>query len=255
MIFSTHKTQTHKPQRPEDLHPEDLQGTTLPPLWAHPSGPHSSGPLRRTPPLRRTTQNSALFFPSPATIFILSLSFGVLSLNIGGVFLKAGNPEMCTFGLSGCRVKPRLFLGRRGFTRQPEISKRAPLRALVLQTPPKFHEEDTQRETKRGRGREREKNAKFQAPHPSGPHPSGPHPFGPPPFGARFFMGLGPTLWGPNDTRQIQKWIGQKWIGQKWIGQNWLNRMAKTELAKVVLLLWRSPVSMHVAGRSHHWSQ
>ena len=44
--------------------------------------------LRRTP-LRRTTKMS-LFFPSPATIFILSLSLGVSSRGILVVFLKAG---------------------------------------------------------------------------------------------------------------------------------------------------------------------
>ena len=90
-----------------------------------------SGPLRRTPlrrtPLRRTplrppsagppsagppsagptAQNFALFFPSPATIFILfSLSCWSFSLNFGGVF-EDRDPQMCTFGLSGCRVKPR----------------------------------------------------------------------------------------------------------------------------------------------------
>ena len=31
---------------------------------------------------------------------------GVLSLNVGGVF-EGRDPEMCTFGLSGCRVKPQ----------------------------------------------------------------------------------------------------------------------------------------------------
>ena len=46
---------------------------------------------------------------------------------------------------------------------------------------------------------------------------------GAPPFGARFFLGLGPTLWG-HDTHQIQKWIGQKWIGAIWIGQIWSNQ-------------------------------
>ena len=33
-------------------------------------------------------------------------SLGVFSLNIGGVFEDRG-AQMCTFGLSGCRVKPR----------------------------------------------------------------------------------------------------------------------------------------------------
>ena len=38
------------------------------------------------------------------------------------------DPQLCTFGLSGCRVKPRRLRGRWGFTRQPENSKRAHLR-------------------------------------------------------------------------------------------------------------------------------
>ena len=58
---------------------------------------------------------------------------------------------MCTFGLLGCRVKPRRLRGRWGSTRQPENfsrgstrhsenSKRGHFRVPALQTPPKFHE-------------------------------------------------------------------------------------------------------------------
>ena len=43
--------------------------------------------------------------------FSLSLSLGVLSLNFGGVF-GGREAQMCTFGLSGCRVKPWRPLGR-----------------------------------------------------------------------------------------------------------------------------------------------
>ena len=58
-------------------------------------------------PFPWTAQNFALFFPSPATVFILfSLSCWPFSLNFGGVF-EDRDPQMCTFGLSGCRVKPR----------------------------------------------------------------------------------------------------------------------------------------------------
>ena len=128
--------------------------------------------------------------------------------------------------LSGCRLKPRPLRGRRGFTRQPENSKRVHFRVPALQTPPKFHEK-TPRETQKernggGRGKKNARNfwpPTLWTPHPSGPHlpaspsgplPSGPHPLGPPPFGARFFLCLGPTLLGPHhDTHQIQKWIGQ----------------------------------------------
>ena len=52
------------------------------------------------------------------------------------------------FEVSGCRVKPQRLWGRRGFTRQPENSKRAHFRAPALQTPPKFHEK-TPRERKK----------------------------------------------------------------------------------------------------------
>ena len=45
-------------------------------------------------------QNFA-FFPSPALIFVLFLSFsGVFSWNFGGV-LKRRDPPMCTFGVLG----------------------------------------------------------------------------------------------------------------------------------------------------------
>ena len=48
----------------------------------------------------------SFFFPPPATIFILLSLSWVLPLHFVGVF-EGRNPEMCTFGLSGCRVKPR----------------------------------------------------------------------------------------------------------------------------------------------------
>ena len=51
-------------------------------------------------------KNFALFFPPPATIFfLLSLSWGPFVEFWWS--LKRRGPEMCTFGLSGCRVKPR----------------------------------------------------------------------------------------------------------------------------------------------------
>ena len=55
-------------------------------------------------------------FPSPATICILpSLSWEVFSLNFGGVFEGGTLKQMCTFGLSGCRVKPwRSLFSRTG---------------------------------------------------------------------------------------------------------------------------------------------
>ena len=64
-------------------------------------GPLSPGPLSAGPP------KISLFFPSPALIFVFFLSLGVFSWNSGGV-CESWDPPMCsTFGLSGCRVKPR----------------------------------------------------------------------------------------------------------------------------------------------------
>ena len=118
------------------------------------------------------------------------------------------------------RVKLRRLWGRRGFTRQPQNSKRAHFRDPALQTPPKFHERTPKREKKeRKLWRDREKKREIFGPptlrsptlrgptprgatlrvptlrgppfgsppfpglgsHPSGPHPSGPHPSGPHP--------------------------------------------------------------------------
>ena len=117
-----------------------------------------------------------VFFPSPATIFLSFFPLlGVLSLNFGGVF-EGRDPEMCTFGLSGCRVILRRLWGRRGFTRQPENSKRAHFRPRRFKTPPKFHERTPKRGKKERKmvAGEGKKNAKFGVPHPSGPYPSGP---------------------------------------------------------------------------------
>ena len=92
---------------------------------------------------------SRLFFPLPPqfSFFLPSLGGGLLV-----VFwwcLKRRGPEMCTMGLSGCHVKPRRLQGRRGFTRQPENSKRAHFRAPALQTPPKFNERTPQEREER----------------------------------------------------------------------------------------------------------
>ena len=87
-----------------------------------------------------------------------------------------------------------LVWGRRGFTRQPENSKRAHFRTPALQTPPKFHEK-TPRERRKNEifQREREKKARNFRPPTLWALPflsSGPLPFGPPPLRA-------PTPSGP----------------------------------------------------------
>ena len=177
-------------------------------------------PSRDRLPLDRPKCRS-FFSLSRRTIRSFLSSLGVFSLNFGGVF-EGRDPQMCTFGLSGCCVKPQRLRGRRGFTRQPENSKRAHLSVPALQTPPKFNEK-TPREGRKERmlRREREKKARnfgpptlraptLRAPpfgpHPSGPHPSGKQPSGPPHFWPPLFLGWGPHPsnphflgpWGPH---------------------------------------------------------
>ena len=106
---------------------------------------------------------------------------------------------MCTFGLSGCRVKPRRL--------QPENSKRAHLSAPALQTPPKFHEKDQKRGKQFFFKKKTVKKTRNFGPPPFGPHRSGPHPSGPITSGPHFFWvwplhtrgphNSGPTLRGP----------------------------------------------------------
>ena len=69
---------------------------------------------------------------------------------------------------------------RRGFTRQPENSKRAHFRDLALQTPPKFDEKTPTRENKeRKMWRQRGEKKRHFGPTLWASHPLGPHP----PFG------------------------------------------------------------------------
>ena len=70
------------------------------------AGPPSAGPPSAYPPPPDRPKFRS-FFPSPATVFILfSLSCWSFSLNFGCVF-EDQDPQMCTFGLSGCHAKPR----------------------------------------------------------------------------------------------------------------------------------------------------
>ena len=81
-------------------------------LWVCPRFGCSPRPLlTRTPPPPDRPKFRALFFPSPATIFILSsLSLEVLSLNFGGVFEVRGL-AMCTCGVLGllCEAPARTW--------------------------------------------------------------------------------------------------------------------------------------------------
>ena len=92
--------------------------------------------------------------------------FGGCLLDFGG--LSAGPPLLRRSALprtagpiSGCCVKLRRFWGRRGFTQQPENSKRAHLSAPALQTPPKFHQKNPERGRKERILRREEKKSEI----------------------------------------------------------------------------------------------
>ena len=161
---------------------------------------------------------------------------GMLHTNL--ITLAGRDPQMCPFGLSDCRVKPRRLRGRRGFTRQPESPNVLP-RFKHHQNSTRRPPERDRKKSEHGGERGKKKNAKCWATHPSGPHPSGLHPSGP-----DFFLGLGPTVWAPTLTHTrsrnglakiglakvglakigfSQNWPGQNWSnqdGQNWIGQS-----------------------------------
>ena len=127
-------------------------------------------PPHAEPPLRQTPFRDHPKFRS--FYFLSSPHFRSFCLSLG-VFslnfgLEAPGPEMCTFGVLGLSCET------------PAAPK-----------PPGFHTTARELQTRTYKGR------------PSKTPPK----FGAPPFGARFFLGLGPTLWG-HDT--IQKWIGPK---------------------------------------------
>ena len=123
------------------------------------------------------------------------------------VFAKAETLECALFWALGQPNEIRRLLGRWGFTRQPENSKRAHLMAPV-----KHHQKTTRRpwenkKSENGAG-EGKKAHNFGPPTLRGPHLRGP-----PPFEA-----------AQKTLNLATKWICQKWIGQKWIGQKWSNK-------------------------------
>ena len=69
-------------------------------------GPPCARPPDAGPPSAEPPKISLFFFPLPPPFRSFSVSLGVFSLNFGGVF-EAPGPQMCTFGLLSCRVKPR----------------------------------------------------------------------------------------------------------------------------------------------------
>ena len=129
----------------------------------------------------------------PKISLVLSLNFGVF---------EGWDPEMCTFGLSGCRVFPQRLRGRRLHTaRELQTCTFDGPAASNTTIPRKDHQEREERmKTVAGEGK-KERNF--------GPFPTlqAPHPSGPPGFGAPLFQGLGllhPSgphpLWSKNST-------------------------------------------------------
>ena len=89
-------------------------------------------------------------------------SLGVFSWNFGGVF-EGPSPKMCTFGLSGCRVKPRRpgLVGPPGFHTTAREPKRAQLMAPGASNTTKIPRKRPQRDIERAkRWRDREKRAR-----------------------------------------------------------------------------------------------
>ena len=74
--------------------------------------PRRVGPRRVRGPDGWGTQNFALFLPCPATVSLFLCHSGGLLVEFW--CLKHRGAQMCTFGLSGCRVKPRRPQMRRG---------------------------------------------------------------------------------------------------------------------------------------------
>ena len=101
------------------------------------AGPPSAGPPKIW----------LFFFPFPPSFRSFCVSLGVFSWNFGGV-LKRSCPEMCTFGLSGCRVRAPALVGPPGFHTTTQEPKRAHLSAPVFKNTTK---NSTKKTNNRGR--------------------------------------------------------------------------------------------------------
>ena len=147
-----------------------VQMTALPPSTEPPSArPPSSGPPKFSFFFSLSRSHLVLFFLSLGVFSCLFFSLwgsscGILLVfwwswptlakptlakpTLANVLTDFGQTDFgqfqCFSGLAKCRVKPRRLCGRRGFTQQPENSKRAHWRVPTLQTPPKFHEKTRQ---------------------------------------------------------------------------------------------------------------
>ena len=205
----------------------------------HPPHPTPDPPPQD--PLRQTTQNFALFLPTPAPFSLFLSLCGCLIVEFWWCFCKDRDPQMCTFGLSGCGVKPWRLRGRRGLhttTRElqtctvdgPGVSKH---HQKTTRRPP---ERDKESENGAGEGK---KSAKFwlptlrglalrglalrglalrglalrgltlRGPTLRGPTLRGPTLRRPIPLGPTLRPHpSGPTLWGPTLRGPIFFWVG-----------------------------------------------
>ena len=93
----------------------DRPSRTPPPLDIPLPDPPSAGPPKFRFFFSLARYNFHSFFPL----------FGVHSLKFGGVF-EGRDPEMCTFGLSGCRVKPRRLFQGPGASNTTKIPRKDP---------------------------------------------------------------------------------------------------------------------------------
>ena len=159
---------------------------SLPPF----PGPPFPGPPSPGPPCRSFCPLSSRKIRS----FLPSL--GVFSLNFGGVF-EGRNPQIYTFGLSGCPCETwaappdRAAGASHDSPRTPNVHISGPRRF-------KHHQNSTKRPQERGRKEERilrrdrgKKARNFGPPHPANPLLANPHPSGP------TFSGLGPPPFEP----------------------------------------------------------
>ena len=87
--------------------------------------------------------------PRCARVGISPTDFPMEVISRSHCLVASGAPDHPTPDLPLRWTLHRTLRGRRGFTRQPENSKRAHFRAPALQTPPKFHEKTPQKREER----------------------------------------------------------------------------------------------------------
>ena len=129
-------------------------------------------------------------------------------------------PQMCTFGLSDCRVKPR----RPHQTRPPGLahdSRRTPLSAMALQHHQNSTKRPPEREKERKWRQEKEKKREILGPHRSEPTVRSPTLRGPTLRGPHFFWVCPPPFEGPTMTPEM---LAKKLDWPKLVKSGWPKR-------------------------------